>query len=56
MVMLMMIHHLFGFPRWLVDGNDWECLTLTGARITEKLALFGGICVNVFAMISGYPL
>lgn len=56
-ILLMMVHHLFGFQYWLNNGIGWEYpLGYFGKAATEITAIFGNICVQVFALTSGYAL
>lgn len=56
-ILLMMWHHLFLFPYWLDDGIGWEyTLGYFGRATSEIAANFGNICVQVFALTSGYAL
>ena len=56
-VLLMMCHHLYNFPYWLDDGVRWETsLGYFGKASAELVGVFGSICVQVFALMSGYAL
>lgn len=56
-VLLMMSSHFFMYPFWLSDGVDWSSsFGAVGKMLTELMGTFGGICVRVFALISGYAL
>lgn len=56
-ILLMMWHHLFLFPSWLDDGIGWKYpFGYFGRATTEIAANFGNICVQVFALTSGYAL
>lgn len=56
-VLLMMCHHLYVFPEWLDDGVGWKSsLGYFGKASAEIVGVFGKICVQVFALMSGYAL
>lgn len=56
-ILLMMCHHLFGFPYWLNSEVNWgTSLGYIGKAAAEILGVSGGICVQVFALTSGYAL
>jgi uncharacterized membrane protein len=55
-ILLMMSHHLFGFSNWLNYGIGWHTsLGYIGKTSAEILGV-RGICVQVFALTSGYAL
>lgn len=53
-IILMLFHHFFAFPEWLVDGNTFIGIGSTYSCIERKIGLFGVICVEIFAAITGY--
>lgn len=56
-ILFMIWHHLFMFHTWLNDGIVWEYpLGYFGRATTEIMSIFGNICVQVFALTSGYAL
>lgn len=56
-VLLMIWHHLFNEPAWYSEGVCWKpMLGEAGRCSTAALAVFGNICVQVFALMSGYAL
>lgn len=56
-ILLMIWHHLFCFPSWYSEGVGWTpVLGYFGAGLTRIPAVFGNICVQMFALISGYAL
>lgn len=56
-ILLMMCHHLFEFPIWLDNAVGWRTsLGYIGKASVEILSVTGGICVQVFALTSGYAL
>ena len=55
-ILLMMVHHFFGFDGWLVDGNSWIPLVSYHNIIERMMSGFGFICISIFAFSSGYVL
>lgn len=54
-ILLMIWHHLFGLPTgWYV--NPFQLNFYPYAFLTEIIAKFGNICIDIFAFISGYAL
>lgn len=54
-VMLMLIHHLFGFPERLQEGVAFISLYTWGQTPIETLVgWFGNICIPMFAFLGGY--
>lgn len=56
-VIAMFYHHFCGFPEWLAEGL--ECrpiipLSIQGLSLLRITAVFGCICVGIFACLSGY--
>ena len=55
--MLMLWHHLFAFPSWYKEEVEINYIFgHYGILTTNILAYFGNICVQIFAIISGYSL
>lgn len=56
-ILFMMCLHLFMYPQWLNDGICWKSsLGYVGEASAKVVGSFGGICVQVFALMSGYAL
>lgn len=56
-ILMMLIHHFFGFKEFLVNGNSYASLfTIGGIEIERILAAFGKLCVAIFAFCSGYAI
>lgn len=55
-ILLMMFHHLFGFPQWLNGNTFIESLAICNISIERMIAAFGKICVALFAFSSGYVI
>lgn len=56
-ILLMICTHLFTHPDWLNKENDWVSIFgYIGKTTTEVIGLFGEICVQIFALTSGYAL
>ncbi len=54
-IILMMIHHFFGFPNWLLPNNSFEYIfPIEQTSIPQILANFGKICVSIYAFNSGF--
>ena len=46
---LMLAHHLFGFPGWVIEANSYTGIINTNLRAEEIIGSFGNICVGMFA-------
>ena len=56
-ILMMMFHHIFGFPEYRISGNDFiESITIQGISIERMIAAFGKLCVALFAFSSGYVI
>ena len=56
-ILLMIWHHLFNFQSWYSEGVGWiASLGYAGRVLTLVPAAFGNICVQMFALMSGYAL
>lgn len=56
-ILLMMCLHLFARPYWLCSGVVWNStFEYIGNVITQIIGSCGGICVQIFALTSGYAL
>ena len=56
-IFLMIWHHLFNFHDWLADGVAFNThFGIVGSAIVRIPAGSGHICVQIFAIISGYAL
>lgn len=56
-IILMFIHHFFGFDDYLMDGVEWWPTALIGNLAIERIiASFGKFCVHIFAFMSGYVI
>ncbi len=55
-ILLMLVHHLFGFPDWYVDEVSYIGLPLRVNTIEYTIGQFGHICVAIFAFITGYGI
>ena len=53
-IIFMVVHHLFAFPNWYIDGIDYSNITIFGKTLTQCTLYSVKICVNMFAFISGY--
>ena len=50
---MMITHHLFGFPDWIIINNPFYELTIFHIPIWLSIGKFCKICVSIFAFISG---
>lgn len=55
-ILLMLVHHLFGFPEWYADGVSYIGIPLRAHNLEYVVAQFGHICVSIFAFITGYGM
>lgn len=56
-ILMMIIHHFFGFKEFLVNGNSYVSLfSIGGIEFECILAAFGKLCVAIFAFCSGYAI
>lgn len=55
-ILLMLFHHLFGFPEWYADGVSYIGIPLRVNTLEYALGQFGHICVSIFAFITGYGM
>lgn len=53
-IILMLIHHFWGFPEWLLNNEMKKNCFIAGIDIEYSFAIFGKICVALFAFITGY--
>ena len=54
-ILFMYIHHLFTFPRRMLDGNSYISL-FPSISIEYELGYAAVICVSMFLFLSGYGL
>ncbi|MGL4653469.1 acyltransferase family protein [Cetobacterium sp.] len=54
-ILLMVALHLFGFPSWIKEGNNYIQI-IDKINIEYYFAKFGGICVAVYLFLSGYGM
>lgn len=55
-IILMFVHHLFGFPMWIDTANLYKGIEIHGYVIEEVIAVFCKVCVGLFAFTSGYAM
>ncbi|WP_315078314.1 acyltransferase family protein [uncultured Clostridium sp.] len=57
-IIMMVFHHFFGFPKWIIYPNEYTSmgLTLGNAPIEVTIALFFKICVGMYLFITGYGM
>jgi uncharacterized membrane protein len=55
-ILLMLFHHLFGFPSWFVEGVTYIGIPFRVNTAEYVLGQFGHICVAIFAFLTGYGM
>lgn len=55
-ILLMLVHHLFAFPMWIVDGEYISAFSINGVEIEYLIGNFAKICVAMFLFLSGYGM
>lgn len=55
-IIMMFIHHLFGFPNWITEQNMYVGTTFCGVAISYVVAQFCKLCVGLFAFTTGYSM
>lgn len=55
-ILLMLFHHLFGFPEWYTEGVSYIGISLRSNTVEYVIGQFGHICVSIFAFITGYGM
>ncbi len=55
-ILLMLFHHLFGFPEWYIEGVSYIGISLRANTLEYVIGQFGHICVSIFAFITGYGM
>lgn len=53
-LLLMIIHHCFGFPDWYVNSINYSGTTILGSSIADWTNTSCKICLGLFAFISGW--
>ncbi len=53
-IVLMVIHHCFGFPNWYLDGISYAHWTFLGQSLDQWICVPTKICVALFAFLSGW--
>lgn len=55
-ILMMVIHHFFGFKEFLVNGNSYTSLfSVGGIEIERILAAFGKLCVAILHFVQDMP-
>lgn len=55
-IIMMFVHHLFGFASYRLPQNTYLETTIYGISLQRILASCGRLCVPIFAFMSGYAL
>ncbi len=53
-IILMVIHHCFGFPAWYIDGISYNNVVILGVPLWTWIMNPTEICVSLFAFLTGY--
>lgn len=53
-ILLMVIHHCFGFPEWYINGISYSSYELFRMPMSELVRVPTKICVAIFAFLSGW--
>lgn len=56
-IVMMLVHHFFGFADYRLDGNwVYEPIKIGGISLERIIASAGKLCVAIFAFSSGYAI
>ena len=55
-IILMLIHHLWAFPKRLAGGELKHFLNVDGVSLISYIGKFGQICVPLFFFLGGYGI
>ena len=55
-IILMLIHHFWGFPQWIIESNKYSYMLINSLEIEVIIGGFGKICVAIYAFITGYAI
>ncbi len=55
-ILLMLVHHFFGFPEWYVEGISYIGIPLRVNTLEYALGQFSQICVSIFAFVTGFGM
>lgn len=55
-IAMMLFHHLFGFPQWILDENMYIGIACDGTTLERIVAVFCKLCVGLFAFTTGYAM
>lgn len=55
-IILMLIHHFWGFPNWIIESNKHSYIIINSLKIEVIIGGFGKICVSMYAFITGYAI
>lgn len=55
-IILMLIHHLWGFPDRIIGGELKHILNIDGKSIISLIGAYGKICVSIFFFLGGYGI
>lgn len=56
-ILLMLTHHLFAFPKWILPGNEFSGgVLIQGRPLAAYIGEFGKICVAIYALLTGIAM
>lgn len=55
-ILLMLTHHLFAFPEWILPGNEFSGILMHGRPLAAYAGEFGKICVAIYALLTGVAM
>ncbi len=55
-IILMTMHHFWGFPDWLTNGNYYIGIRFFGTTFESFLGVNGHICIAMFLFLTGYGM
>lgn len=55
-VLLMLMHHLWGFPERIAGGELRTLFSVFGKSFILYVGVFGKICMSLFFFVSGYGM
>lgn len=55
-IIIMVFHHLFGSSDWVLERNCFFSIPMGEYSLEYYVAVFGKICISIYAFLSGYGL
>lgn len=53
-IIIMLIHHFYGFPNWYIDIANYPSIKILGTALNVWIENSTKICVGIYAFITGY--